>query len=81
MRSFRWWGVVDASEQDRLQIWLNGMYVIDVADGVFKLAESPRGFKPKGSYGMNRTDGGGGTSNCRMVPSGLPGGEWLKHSS
>ena len=74
-------GVVDASEQDRLQIWLNGMYVIDVADGVFRLAESPRGFKPKGSYGMNRTDGGGGTSNCRMVPSGLPGGEWLKHGN
>ena len=74
-------GVVDESEQDRLQIWLNGMYVIDVADGVFRLAESPRGFKPKGSYGMNRTDGGGGTSNCRMVPGGLPGGEWLKHGN
>ena len=74
-------GVVDASEQERLQIWLNGMYVIDVAEGVFSLAESPRGFKPKGSHGMNRTDGGGGTSNCRMVPSGLPGGEWLKHGN
>ena len=72
-------GVVDASEQDRLQIWRNGMYVIDVADGVFKLAQRPDGFKPNGSHGMQEK--GGGTPNLRMVPSGMTGGEWSQHSS
>ena len=72
-------GVVDASEQDRLQIWRNGMYVIDVADGVFKLAQRPDGFKPNGSHGMQEK--GGGTPNLRMVPGGLTGAKWSQHSS
>ena len=72
-------GVVDASEQDRLQIWRNGMYVIDVADGVFKLAQRPDGFKPNGSHGMQEK--GGGTPNLRMVPAGLTGAKWSQPTS
>ena len=61
--------VVDASKDFRRRIMEAGIYLIDLADGTFKLAESPNGFKPNGSYGMDTKDGG--TSFFRMVPGAL----------
>ena len=44
---------VRISDADRRRVWKAGMYLIDIADGVFKLAESPERFNPKGDYGLN----------------------------
>ncbi len=45
---------VKISDIDRRKLWEMGMYVIDIADGVFNLATPPAeiGFEPKGGYGM-----------------------------
>ena len=65
--------VVDARKNFRRRILEAGIYLIDLADGTFKLAESPNGFKPNGSYGMEVADPG--TSLYRMVPAGLTDGK------
>ena len=45
---------VKISDIDRRKLWEMGMYVIDITDGVFKLAKPPAEieFEPKGGYGM-----------------------------
>ena len=45
---------VKISDIDRRKLWEMGMYVIDIADGAFKLAKPPAEikFEPKGGYGM-----------------------------
>ena len=65
--------VVDIPEKERQNVWDKGIFLIDIADGVFTLAEKPIGFRPNGSHGKNKTDGG--TSFYRMVPGGLTDGK------
>ena len=42
---------VQISDEDRRQVWKAGMCLIDIADGVFELAEPPFRFIPNGNYG------------------------------
>ena len=64
--------VVDIPEMERQKVWDEGVYLIDIADGVFTLAEKPKGFRPNGSYGMNQTGSG---KFYRMLPDELIGGK------
>ena len=69
--------VVDIPEMERQKVWDEGIFLIDIADGVFTLAEKPAGFRPNGSHGMDKADGG--TQFLRMVPSGLTDGKRSQH--
>ena len=64
--------VVDIPEKERQNVWDKGIFLIDIADGVFTLAEKPKGFRPNGSYGMNQTGSG---KFYRMLPDELIGGK------
>ena len=50
--------VVEIDKRHRELIWESGIYLIDVADGVFELAEPPAEFEPFGHYGAEETNGG-----------------------
>ena len=43
---------VEVKQAHRQDIWDAGIYLIDVADGVFRLAEHPDGFRPDGYQGL-----------------------------
>ena len=59
--------VVEIDKRHRELIWESGIYLIDVADGVFELAEPPAEFEPFGHYGAEETNGG----MQRAIPSHL----------
>ena len=46
--------VVEISDRHRELVWDSGVYLIDIADGVFRMGEVPANFKANGSHG---TDG------------------------
>ena len=43
---------IDFSEDVRDRIWQEGIYLVDIVDGVFRLADPPSGFRPNGSHGL-----------------------------
>ena len=45
---------VQISEEQRQRVWDEGIYLIDINDGVFRYAEPPRDFKPNGYHGVHR---------------------------
>ena len=45
--------VVEISARHRELVWSSGIYLIDIADGVFRLAERPEKFMPKGYHGTD----------------------------
>ena len=70
---------VQIKKNQRLEIWNADMYLIDVADGVFRLAEHPDGIRPDGlpgDEGQQRD-----VPNFRMVPGGLTDGEQSQHGN
>ena len=69
--------VVDIPEMERQKVWDEGIFLIDIADGVFTLAEKPAGFRPTGSHGIDKADRG--TQFLRMVPGGLTDGKRSQH--
>ena len=46
--------VVEISDRHRELVWDSGVYLIDIADGVFRMGEAPANFRANGSHG---TDG------------------------
>ena len=56
---------VEITDDEREQVWKNGIYLIDVADGVFDLAKPPvdLNFIPNGGFGLE--------SHQRAVPRHL----------
>ena len=59
--------VVEIDKRYRELVWDSGIYLIDVADGVFELAEPPAEFEPFGHHGAERNSG----SVQRAVPTHL----------
>ena len=45
---------VQINEQQRQRVWDEGIYLIDINEGVFRYAEPPKGFKAKGYHGVHR---------------------------
>ncbi len=45
---------VQISEEQRQRVWAEGIYLIDINEGVFRYAEPPKGFKAKGYHGVHR---------------------------
>ena len=45
---------VQISEEQRQRVWDEGIYLIDINEGVFRYAEPPKGFKAKGYHGVHR---------------------------
>ena len=45
--------VVEADKDERDEIWDAGIYVIEAADGVFRLGDVPKGFLPDGLQDMD----------------------------
>ena len=45
---------VQISEEQRQRVWDEGIYLIDINEGVFRYAEPPRDFKPNGYHGVHR---------------------------
>ena len=45
--------VVEAEKDERDEIWDAGIYVIEAADGVFRLGDVPKGFLPDGLQDMD----------------------------
>ncbi len=45
---------VQISEEQRQRVWGEGIYLIDINEGVFRYAEPPKGFKAKGYHGVHR---------------------------
>ncbi len=45
---------VQISEEQRQRVWGEGIYLIDINEGVFRYAEPPRNFKPNGYHGVHR---------------------------
>ena len=63
--------VVEIDKRNRELVWDSGIYLIDVADGVFELAEPPAEFEPFGHHGAEETSGGvqrAVPSHLRLVP-------------
>ncbi len=45
---------VQISEEQRRRVWDEGIYLIDINDGVFRYAKPPKGFEAKGYHGVHR---------------------------
>ena len=45
--------VVEVENSHRELIWQSGIYLIDIADGVFKMEKPPAGFYPNGYHGSD----------------------------
>ena len=43
---------IDIAEDVRNRIWSEGMYLVEIVDGVFRLADPPSGFRPNGYHGL-----------------------------
>ena len=43
---------VQISDRNRRRLWEAGVYLIDIADGVFSLAKAPSHFRPNGHHGL-----------------------------
>ena len=70
--------VVEIDKRHRELVWDSGIYLIDVADGVFELAEPPAKFEPFGHYGAEETKGGvqrAVPSHLRLVPKVVQTGQ------
>ncbi|MYD78272.1 MAG: hypothetical protein F4239_05085 [Gammaproteobacteria bacterium] len=70
--------VVEIDKRHRELVWDSGIYLIDVADGVFELAEPPVEFEPFGHHGAEGTGGGvqrAVPSHLRLVPKAAQTGQ------
>lgn len=70
--------VVEIDKRHRELVWNSGIYLIDVADGVFELAEPPTEFEPFGHHGAEGTRGGmqrAVPSHLRLVPKAAQTGQ------
>ncbi len=46
--------VTEISEEQRRRVWAEGIYLIDIDDGVFRYAKPPQDFEPNGCHGIHR---------------------------
>ena len=69
--------VVEIDKRHRQLIWESGIYLIDVADGVFELAKPPVEFEPFGHYGAEKSSGMQRTapSHLYLVPKVVQAGQ------